>query len=61
MLLRRINNRGVFTPFLFCRIMKKLKQEIKLNQDTKNVGEVATLDNDVNTTELTEEETQGRF
>ena len=41
--------------------MTDLKQEIKLNQDTKNVGEVATLDNDVNTTELTEEETQGRF
>ena len=37
------------------------KEEIKLNQDTKNVGEVATLDNDVHITELTEEETQGRF
>ena len=61
MLLRRINNRGVFTPFLFCRIMKELKEEIKLNQDTKNVGEVSTLDNDVNITELTEEETQGIF
>tara|TARA_X000001388_G_scaffold66037_2_gene52732 strand:- start:4268 stop:4393 length:126 start_codon:yes stop_codon:yes gene_type:complete len=41
--------------------MKELKEEIKLNQDTKNVGEVSTLDNDVNITELTEEETQGIF
>jgi hypothetical protein len=37
------------------------KEEIKLNQDTKNIGEVATLDNDVNITELTEEESQGIF
>ena len=61
MLLRRINNRGVFTPFLFCRIMKKLKQEIKLNQDTKNVGEVPNLETDEHISELTEEETQGIF
>jgi hypothetical protein len=32
-----------------------------LNQDIKNIGEVATLDNDVNITELTEEESQGIF
>ena len=43
--------------------MKELKQEIKLNQDTKNVGEVPNLDNDetISITILTDEETQGIF
>ena len=112
---RRINNRGVFTPFLFYKIMfyfthdngeeylitsysvehdydnnsydvylyiTENGEEIQieheefikyeevekylnklLNQDIKNIGEVATLDNDetISRTILTEEEIQGRF
>tara|TARA_R100000664_G_scaffold5061_1_gene9848 strand:- start:2187 stop:2333 length:147 start_codon:yes stop_codon:yes gene_type:complete len=38
------------------------KEEIKLNKDTKNIGEVPNLDDDTNmVTLLTDEERQGIF
>ena len=36
--------------------MKELKQEIKLNQDTKNIGEVPNLETDEHISRLTPEE-----